>query len=118
MRLLANKATENVTARKNIIQLLRSRTTLGQDLLETSKLLSGIFPILAQLLSSLDIVLGVLILQTLSSLLNISSELVELASGDALSNNLVQGSDGAGELVETATDGAVGAGLLVQELDQ
>jgi hypothetical protein len=118
MLLLTNKATEDVRARKHIIKLLRSRATLSQDLLETRKLLSGITLVLAKLLSGLDIVLSVLILKTFSSLLEISSELVELASGDILSNDYVQDGDGTGELIKTAADGAVGASLLVQELNK
>lgn len=118
MLLRANKATENVAAGENVIQLLGGRATLSQDLLEAGQLLDSIFLVLAQLLRGLDIVLGVLVGQTLGGLLNISHQIVELLRRDALANNLVQNGDGACQAVKTATDGTVSTSLLVDELDK
>lgn len=109
---------EDVAAREDVIQLLGGRATLGQDLAEASELLDSIALVLAQLLGSLDIVLSVLVGQTLGGLLNLSHELVELLGGDILSNDLVQNGDGSGQVVKTTTDGTVGTSLLVDELDK
>lgn len=116
--LLANKATENVAAREKIIQLLGGRATLSQDLPEASELLDSVALVLAQLLRGLNIVLSVLVWQTLGGLLNLSHQLIELLRRDILSNNLVQNGDGACQAVKTATDGTVGTSLLVDELDK
>lgn len=118
MLLLANKATENVAARENVIQLLGGRVTLSQDLLEASELLGSIALVLAQLIRGLDIVLSVLVLQTLGGLLNLSDQDVELLRRDVLGNDFVQNGDGACQAVKTATDGAVGTSLLVDELNK
>lgn len=115
---IANKATEDVATGDNIIQLLRGRATLGQNLLETSHLLDSVFSILAQLVGGLDIVLGVLVFKALGGLLDLDGELVELLSGDVLGNNLVQNGDGTGSGIETTTGSTVGTGLLVNELDK
>lgn len=115
---IADKAAEDVATGDNVIQLLGGRATLGQDLLETSDLLGSVALVLAELISSLDIVLGVLVLKTLGSLLNLDGKLVELLSSNVLRNNLVQHGNGAGGGVETATGRTVSAGLLIDELDE
>lgn len=113
-----NKATEDIAAGDNIIQLLRSRTTLGQDFLKTSDLLGSVGLVLAQLLSSLDIVLGILILKALGGLLNLNSQLIQLLCRDVLGNNLIEHSDSTGGAVKTTSRSTVSAGLLVDELDK
>lgn len=113
-----NKATEDIAAGDNIIQLLRSRTTLGQDFLKTSDLLGSVGLVLAQLLSSLDIVLSILILKALGGLLNLNSQLIQLLCRDVLGNNLIEHSDSTGGAVKTTSSSTVSAGLLVDELDK
>ena len=115
---ITDKAAEDVATGDNVIQLLRGRATLGQDLLETSDLLGGVALVLAELFGSLNIVLSVLVLKTLSSLLDLNSKLVKLLSRNVLRHNLVQRGDGTGDGVEATTGGTVSAGLLVDELDE
>lgn len=115
---ITDKAAEDVATGDNVIQLLRGRATLSQDLLETSDLLGGVALVLAELFGSLNIVLSVLVLKTLSSLLDLNSKLVKLLSCNVLRHNLVQRGDGTGDGVEATTGGTVSAGLLVDELDE
>lgn len=114
----ANKAAEDIAAGDNIIQLLRSRATLGQDLLKPSDLLGGVGLVLAQLLSSFDIVLSILILKALGGLLDLNSQLIQLLRRDVLRDNLIEHSDGTGGAVKTTPGSTVSAGLLVDELDK
>lgn len=115
---LASKGAEDVAAGDDVIKLLRSRATLLQDLNKTSKLLGGILAILAQLVGNLDVVLSVLVLQTLGGLLDLGSKFLEFLRGRVLGNKVVQHLDGASLAVQTTTNGAAGASLAVQEVDK
>lgn len=84
--------------------------------MQPCKLLLNISGILLQLLANLGVVLGVLVLQGTSLLVQLCISLVTaiLESG----KNSVEGWDDAGEVVESATWSAESASLLVEESDE
>lgn len=110
--------TQDVTPRDKIIQLLRRRATLLDDLGQPRKLLTGILLVLANLLGNLDIVLRGLVLRTLDALLDITNQVREVTCRNVLANERVQVGDCAGLLVQTTSNGTVGAGLGVQEVNE
>jgi len=109
---------QNVTARDKVINLLRRRTTLLDNLAQTSKLLLSISLVLAKLLRNLNIVLRVLVLQTLHALLNFPNKALEVARGNILSNKRVDLGNSTSLLIKTAADSTVSTGLLVQEVNE
>lgn len=109
---------QNVTARDKVINLLRRRTTLLDNLAQTSKLLLSISLVLAKLLRNLNIVLRVLVLQTLHALLNFHNKALEVARGNILSNKRVDLGNSTSLLIKTAADSTVSTGLLVQEVNE
>ena len=116
--LTTQELTQDVTARNEIIHLLGSRTTLLNDLAQPLKLLSSVFLVLAQLLRHLDVVRGVLVLQTLDGLLDLAHQVREAARGDELAHKLVQTRDGTSLGVQLAAIQTVRAGLVIQEGDK
>lgn len=109
---------QNVTARDKVINLLRRRTTLLDNLAQTSKLLLSISLVLAKLLRNLNIVLRVFVLQTLHALLNFPNKALEVARGNILSNKRVDLGNSTSLLIKTAADSTVSTGLLVQEVNE
>lgn len=116
--LLTQELAQNIATGDEVVDLLRCRTALGDDLLHTSEFLVGILLVLAELLGNLNIVLGVLVLQALGSLLHLTEELLNVLGGGVLGDQLVEGGNGASSVIETASDGAVSASLLVHELNE
>lgn len=74
---LTQELTKNIAARNQIVKLLRRKTTLGQDLGQSVKLLGDVSLTLLQLVSNLDIVLSILLLHILSGLLDFVGKLSE-----------------------------------------
>lgn len=119
---LLNELAEDVGLDLELIKLGRSKATLVDDTLQTSKLLCGKPVVLAELVEDTDVVLGVfdlrLILQGLSGLLDLGSSLSEGSAASVFGNNLIESLDGTGNGVETTSGSAEGAGLAVEELNE
>lgn len=118
-RLLATQElAQDVAPRNKVIHLLRSRTTLLDDLAETLKLLAGVLLVLAQLLRYLDIVQRVLVLQALDGLLDLIDQVTEAARRDVLADKFLQAGDGTSLRVELAINKTVGTSLRVHECNE
>ncbi len=107
---------QNVTPADQIIKLLRSQVSLADKALQTLGLLLSVVLVGANLLEDLEIVLGVLILQCSSE----GSSLFDTVSigGLELGHNSIESLDGAASGIETTADSTVGAGMLVEELNE
>lgn len=116
--LTTQELAQDVAARDNVIQLLRSRATLLNNLAQTFKLLVRISLVLADLLGHLDVVLGVLVLHTLNSLLDFCDKVSEATRGNVLADDVIELRNCAGLGVQTTANGTVGANLGVQESDE
>jgi hypothetical protein len=107
---------ENVAPADQVVELLRGKVALADQALQTLGLLLSVLLVGANLREGLDVVLGVLVLQGGGKgcgLLNtIAVGVLELL------DNSVEGLDGATSGIKTTTDGAVGAGVLVEVLDE
>jgi hypothetical protein len=107
---------ENVAPAGQVIELLRGKVALADQALQALVLLLGVLLVGANLREGLDVVLGVLVLQgggkSCGLLDTIAVGVLELL------DNSVEGLDGATSGIKTATDGAVGAGVLVEILDE
>ena len=116
--ILSNKQGQNVPPRNKIIDLLRRCTALLQNLTQSLNFLASIILTLAHLLGNLNIVLGVLILQTLSGLLNLTHKVREVVRRDIFRDDIVKLLDLACVGVQSTADSAVSSGFLVQEVDE
>ena len=110
------KLLENVAPADQVVELLRGKVALADQALQALGLLLSVLLVGANLREGLDVVLGVLVLQgggKSCGLLNtIAVGVLELL------NNSVESLDGATSGIKTTTDGAVGAGVLVEVLDE
>lgn len=107
---------ENVAPADQVVELLRGKVALADQALQALGLLLSVLLVGANLREGLDVVLSVLVLQgggKSCGLLNtIAVGVLELL------NNSVESLDGATGGIKTTTDGAVGAGVLVEVLDE
>jgi len=112
----AQEPPQDVAPRDQVIKLLRSQVALADQALQTLGLLLSILLVGASLLEDLDVVLSVLVLQSRREgcgLLNtIAISVLELL------NDSVKGLDGATSGIQTTADGAMSAGVLVEELNE
>jgi hypothetical protein len=112
----AQEPLQDVAPADQVVKLLRCEVALGDQALQTLRLLLRVVLVGTNLLEDLDVVLGVLVLQSSgkgSSLLN------AVAVGRLeLLNNCVERLDGATGGIETAANSAVGTGVLVEVLDE
>ena len=107
---------EDVAPADQIVELLGGEVALGDQALQTLRLLLGVLLVGTGLLEDLDVVLSVLVLQSggeSSSLLNT----VAVGRLEFL-NDGVESLDGATGGIKTAANSAVGAGVLVEVLDE
>lgn len=116
---LLDKLAEDVGLGGKLIKLGRGQTTLLEDTLQTGELLSSKTVALAKLVKDADVVLGVLVLgillEALSSLLDLGSGIGKGGATNVLGDNLIENGEGASGGINTAAGGAVGTGLLVEE---
>ena len=107
---------ENVAPADQVVELLRGKVALADQALQALGLLLSVLFVGANLREGLDVVLCVLVLQgggKSCGLLNaIAVGVLELL------NDSVESLDSATSGIKTTTDGAVGAGVLVEVLDE
>lgn len=123
LNLLREETAQDVGLAGELVQLGRLQATLLQDAVQTGQLLGDVVAVLAQLVEHADVVLGVLelglLLQARGLLLRLLEGVGQWGRGAAeLVDDGVERLDGARVRVQAAADGAVRAGLLVQERDE
>ena len=107
---------QDVAPAHQVIELLRSEVALADQALQTLRLLLGVLLVGTDLLEGLDVVLGVLVLQGRCE----GCGLLDTFAVGVLEllNDSVEGLDSATSGIETAANSTVGAGVLVQVLDE
>jgi hypothetical protein len=114
--LSAEELPQDVAAADQVVELLGGEVALADQTLQTLELLLGVALVGASLLEDLDVVLSVLVLEVSGDLLGLLDTIT--VGRLELGNNSLEGLDGATSGVETATNSAVGARVLVEVLDE
>lgn len=119
---LLDKLAQDIGLALDLVTLSGSKAALGEDTVQARKLLGGIALALVELVEDAHVVLGVLVLsillELLGLLLDLGSDVGDLITAEHLGDKSVEGSNRAGDGVELAARDTVGAGLLVDVLDE
>lgn len=115
---LGGELAQDVVALDQVVKLLRCQTTLLQQILQPVRLLLHVSRVRSNLLKHLDVVLCVLIGQTLGRGDSFLRNGSQKAAAEVLGYDTVESGNGAGGGIEAAACGTVSAGLLVDVCNQ